>query len=484
MNFMGNTTNKNSYSTIVNDLFMKKIVSTLFVLSVAMISFAHNADKDFVIKPTDSSSSFVDRAAAILLIDEGKQLLNQGKTRDALTRFRQAQIKDKYSARAAYWIGRAHYNLSNYGYALKYAKEAEALSQAADGDVFFLLGQSYHRTAALDSARMNYDLADLQLSRAKKRVYNIGRLIQEVDFAEKMMAQETPWKRELIKGPVNSGFDDYAPIKVPEMMKLYFVSRRPDTEGGELNPDDQRYFEDIYMATWNEKEGIWDSVTNELGKINSIGFDAVAHLADGGKRMYLTRNTAIVDMKTHTRSSDICVAEMSNQGRWNNPKPIQNKTINTSYFDGAPTLTADESVMYFVSDRRGDGHMSDIFVVERRGRKWGEAKPLPSNINTPGNETTPYITPDGKYLFFSSDGMIGMGGYDIYVSENLGNGQWSDPINLGPEFNSVNNDTHFKYYPELEKAFLASYRIQGEKASIDIYEMMLKGWKIPKAEKN
>jgi tetratricopeptide (TPR) repeat protein len=461
---------------------MRKYIFSLVVLILSITSFAHGKNENFFILPPDSSSSLVDRAAAVLLIDEGKQLLNSGKTRDALTKFRQAQIKDKYSSRSAYWIGRAHYNLSNYGYALKYAKQAEALSQAADGDVFFLLGQSYHRIAELDSARMNYDLAELQLSRAKKRVYNIGRLIEEIQFAEKMMAMETPWKRMLLKGPVNSGFDDYAPIKVPEMMKLYFVSRRPDTEGGELNPDDQRYFEDIYMAKWNEEEGIWDSITNELGKINSIGFDAVAHLADGGKRMYLTRNTAIVDMKDHTRSSDICVAEMSNQGRWNTPKPIRNKTINTSYFDGAPTLTADENTMYFVSDRRGEGHMSDIFVVERIGRKWGEAKPLPDKINTPGNETTPFITPDGKFLFYSSDGKIGMGGYDIYVTQNLGNGEWSDPINLGPEFNSVNNDTHFRFYPELKKAFLSSYRIQGEKASIDIYEMLLDGWDIPKAK--
>jgi len=318
---------------------MKKIVFILCVLISSFYSFGNERSKSFFVYPPDSSSSLLDRASAALLIDEGKQLMNQGKTRDALTRFRQAQIKDKYNARAAYWIGRAHYNLSNYGYALIYAKQAESLSQASDGDVFFLLGQSYHRINELDSARMNYDLANVQLSRAKKRVHNISRLIEEIEFAEKLNNQETPWKRELIKGPVNSGFDDYAAIKVPEMMKLYFVSRRPDTQGGGLNPDDQRYFEDIYVATWNEEEGIWDSVTNELGKINTIGFDAVGHLADGGKRMYMTENTAIVDMKTHTRSSDICVAEMSNQGRWSNPKPIKNKTINTSYFDGTPTLT-------------------------------------------------------------------------------------------------------------------------------------------------
>lgn len=455
----------------------------LFTLIGLLFFVEANAFTSNYTLPPDSTSSLVDRATAAVLIDEGKQLLTQGKTRAALTRFREAQVKDEYSARAAYWIGRAHYNLSNYGYALKYAKDAESLSQAADGDVFFLLGQSYQRKNELDSARMNYDLAEIQLSRSKKRVYNIDKLVKEIAYAQELEKLETPYKRILLEGDVNSGYDDYGPIKIPEKMELYFISRRPDTDGGGINPDDQRYFEDIYKASWNEEKGIWDSITNELGRLNSIGFDAVGHIADGGNRVYITRNTAVVDMKDHTRGSDIMVAEFTNQGRWSKPKPIKNKTINTSYFDGAPCLTADENTMYFVSDRRGRGHMSDIFVVHKEGRKWGEAKPLPDNINTPGNETTPFITPDGQFLFYSSDGFIGMGGYDIYVSKNLGNGEWSDPINLGPEFNSVNNDTHFRYYPELEKAFLASYRLQGSKASIDIFQMLLEGWEIPKPAK-
>lgn len=455
----------------------------IFPVILLLLSFEVSASFVHSLTPPDSTSSLVDRATATVLIDEGKQLLTQGKTRAALTRFREAQVKDKYNSRAAYWIGRAHYNLSNYGYALKYAKEAESMSQAADGDVFFLLGQSYHRKNELDSARMNYDLAEIQLSRAKKKAYNIARLVEEVAFAQELAANEVPYERTLVEGDVNSGYDDYGPIKIPEKMELYFISRRPDTEGGGLNPDDQRYFEDIYRASWNEEEGTWDSITNDLGRLNSIGFDAVGHIADGGNRVYITRNTSVVNMKNHTRGSDIMVAEFTNQGRWSKPKPIKNKTINTSYFDGAPCLTADENTMYFVSDRRGRGHMSDIFVVRKEGRKWGEAKPLPDNINTPGNETTPYITPDGQYLFYSSDGFVGMGGYDIYVSKNLGNGEWSDPINLGPEFNSVNNDTHFRYYPELKKAFLASYRLQGSKASIDIFQLLLDEWKIPEPEK-
>lgn len=460
------------------------IMKGLLLITTLLLGLTASATtffKDNSILPPDSTTSLVDRTAATFLIDEGKKLLFAGKSRDALTKFRQAYVKDKYNARAAYWIGKTHYTLANYGYALQYAKISEALSEAADGDVFLLLGESYHRQNILDSARMNYDLALIQLKPSKSSLNNIQRKIDEVALAIELQNAELKYEKQLISDDLNSGYNDYAPTLRNNGEEIYFVSRRPDTQGGGLNPDDQIYFEDIYRAKWNAEYGEWDSITNDLGRLNTDGFDAVSHISQDGNTMYITLNTSVLDIKRTTKSSDICVTDYTTKGGWNTPKPIKNKTINTSFFDGAPTLTADENTMYFVSDRKGEKSLSDIYVVERTGKKWGEAKPLPANINTVGNETTPYITPDGKYLFFSSDGLNGMGGYDIYVAENLGNGQWSNPVNLGPEFNTVNNDTHFKYYKDLNKAFFSSYRVQGQKASMDMFEIPLEGWMIPVA---
>jgi len=142
-------------------------------------------------------------------------------------------------------------------------------------------------------------------------------------------------------------------------------------------------------------------------------------------------------------------------------------------------MTADGQTMYFVSDRNGDESYMDIFVVSRIDEKtWGEAKPLPASINSAKAETTPYITPDGRYLFFASDGLGGLGGYDIYVTENLGD-TWSTPVNLGARFNTVNNDTHFQYYPELKKAVAAGFEIIGQKSSLNIYEFDMSNFTYP-----
>src|SRR5690554_1192360 len=450
----------------------------LFTAILISTSASFGAVRSYSPLPTDSSSSIIDRTAALYLIEEGKKVFIQGKTRDALRHFREAYVRDKYSYRAAYWIGEAHYSMDNYGYALKYGKIAESLSEATDGDVFFLIGKSYHRQNYLDSARMNYGLAEIQLSSAKKKAYNIKQFITEIEYAQSVADQELKYERKLMNDNVNSGYDDYSTVITGDGKELFYVSRRPDTKGGNINPEDQQYFEDIYYAQWDEEINDWGKATNEVERLNTEGFDAINHISEDGTVAYLTVNTSVLDVKNPTKSSDICVSERTREGRWSLPKPIKNKTINTSYFDGAPTLTADGNTMYFVSDREGEKYKSDIYVVYKDGRNWRIAKKLPATINTIGNETTPFITPDNRFLFFSSDGRKGMGGYDIYVSENYGD-SWSEPKNLGPNFNTVNNDIYFKYYPELKKAVLSTYRLQGNKASMDAFEILLDGWKIP-----
>ncbi|MBW7868110.1 MAG: PD40 domain-containing protein [Brumimicrobium sp.] len=430
--------------------------------------------------PPDSSSSIIDKTAALYLIDEGKKLLNQGRTRDALQKFREAFVKDKYNSKAAYWIGEAHYKLDNFGYALRYGKTAEALSQASDGDVFFLLGRAYHRQNILDSAKMNYELADIQLSQALKKAYNLGLYLEEIKYALSVSNYERKYQKELLGDNINSGYDDYNALISDDGKTMYFVSRRPETKGSNINPDDQRYFEDIYISRWDSENNEWGRGVNEIDRLNSNGFDALNYISKDGMEAYLTINTSILDQKKVTKSSDICISNFTKEHRWSVPKPIKNKTINTSFFDGAPTLTEDGSIMYFVSDREGNKSKSDIYVVEKVGNSWGTAKKLPMNVNTTENETTPYITPDNKFLFYSSNGKKGMGGYDVYVTENMGDGTWGEPVNLGPDFNTVNDDIFFKYYPELNKGVISTYTLEGQKSSMDIYELKLEGWKIPK----
>lgn len=458
------------------------LINTL-LLTFCLTSFNGFSSIDAT-KPQDSTVSIMSKASSKLLVDQGKQLLVAGRSRDALTKFREAMIKDRYNSKAVFWLAQTHYSLSNYGYALKYARQSEEINGEVDGDIAFLLGEVYHRMEKLDSARNYYVIALNGLSRGKRRNLDVKGKIEQVDYAKNALAIEKNYNLSPINGNVNSGYNDYSPVLSHDGLSLYFVSRRPDTQDGGLNPDDQQFFEDIYLVKRKTLSDEWDGLTNDLERLNSPGFDAVNYLSKDGLQMYLTVNTSIVDVPKPTRGSDICVSEYTNLDRWTVPKAISNKDINTSFFEGGATLTDDGNTMYFVSDRDGNKSKMDIYVTHRSGNNWGEVKKLPKIVNSKGNETTPFITPDGKYLFFSSDGHLGMGGYDIFVTKNLGNNQWSRPVNLGAEFNSVNDDTHFKYYSHFNKALMASFIIVGQKASMNILEIDLEGWEIPVDEED
>jgi hypothetical protein len=431
--------------------------------------------------PPDTTSNITDRASALLMLDEAKTMFYGGKVRDALIRFRQAAIKDPYTWRAPFWIAQCHYIQNNFGYALQYANQAVSLGKDdVDNEVFEVLGKSYHRMGNLDSALVNYEIALQRLSNTRVKDLQVELRIQQVKFAQEAIKSNVESKKVLLKGDVNSGYDDYSPILSPGGKEMYFTSRRSDTKGGNMNPDDQVFFEDVYRAVWNSEMEVWDSVSNELGRINTEGFDALTYISRDGKRGLMTINLTATSAKKSTKGSDIFEIEMTDKGKWSTPKRINNKTINSTFFDGSATMTEDGSTMYFVSDRKGEKSSTDIYVVEKVGKKWGEAKPLPiGSVNTIGRETTPFVTGDGRYLFYSSDGLPGMGGLDVYVVENFGGGQWGIPVNLGSSINTVNNDTHFQYFKELNKAVMASFEIVGQKASMDLYEVDMTGYQFP-----
>jgi hypothetical protein len=456
---------------------MKHLLLT-FLFSA--IFFAHESSASTTFLPPDTTTSIVDKTAAVYLVDEGKTLYLKGQVKNALIKFRQASVKDPNSWKAAFWIGKCHYVLNNYGYSMKYATIATEVGGEKVGDeVYLLLGETYHRMGKIDSARINYNIALERLTKKRAKELFVDQRILECDFAEEQMKNGVKYNRTSAGDNVNSGYDEYNAVLTADGKELYFTSRRSNTTGGGLNPDDQLYFEDTYRSKWDDDAGTWGEPTNELGKINSEGFDALNYISADGLYGVMTLNTTATDSKKTTRGSDICELKKNKKDTWNSPRAISNKTINTSFFEGSATLTADGNTMYFVSDRKGEKSSTDIYVVHKNGKSWGEAKPLPMGVNTIARETTPFVTPDGRYLFFSSNGHVGMGGLDIFIVEVLGDNEYGEPINLGNGINTVNNDSHFVYNAKTGKGFISGIKIEGSKASLDIFEIDLSNFEIP-----
>ena len=116
--------------------------------------------------------------------------------------------------------------------------------------------------------------------------------------------------------------------------------------------------------------------------------------------------------------------------------PFSNKEFST----GHPSISSDATTLYFASDMPGGLGGTDIYVVKYENGTWGTPVNLGTAVNTSGNEMFPVI--NGNTLYYSSDGLVGMGGLDIYKTENT-NGSWSKPVNMGYPVNSTHDDFGF-----------------------------------------
>lgn len=450
-------------------------------MRLVTVIFIFTTFSTIVFSQKDTTANFIDKSSALLQIEQGKNFFNENNFLKAILSFRNAANKDPLSWRAPFWLAKTHYKLNNYGYSLQYANEAlKRDTIGVDKETYYYLAQSYHRLEKLDSAIFFYEKC-LKIFPGKDVItLDIQNRYTQAVYAQKVLKNKALIEKKALNGEVNTGHNDYGPILSKDGKTLYFTSRRNNTTGGGQNPYDEVFYEDIYHAQWNTETEEWDSVSN-IGlfkKVNGDGFESLSWLSPDATTGYVTINNEAVDEKITTNSSDIFEISLNSKGQWGTPKNTSTIAINSTGFDAGATITADGNTMYFVSDRNLKKG-SDIYVSKKNGKVWGTPIALSDSINTLGNETTPFITPDGKYLFFSSDGLLGMGGYDVYVSKNLGSNNWSKPINLGIAINSVNNDTHFQYYPELKKAVFSSVVISGMKSNMDIFEVETTNLELP-----
>ncbi|MDY0084263.1 MAG: OmpA family protein, partial [Ignavibacteriaceae bacterium] len=155
--------------------------------------------------------------------------------------------------------------------------------------------------------------------------------------------------------------------------------------------------------------------------------------------------------------------------KWTYPKNMGDK-INSPKWDSQPSICADGKTLYFASARNGN---MDIYVslLDENGQ-WQEPKNIGSPINTSKSEMSPFIHPDGRTLYFTSDGHLGMGKNDIFFTRKNNDETWSDPINIGYPINTHNDEGFFIVSASGKTAYYASAQ-HGGYGHYDLYSFEL-----------
>ncbi len=213
---------------------------------------------------------------------------------------------------------------------------------------------------------------------------------------------------------------------------------------------------DVYQCDFNENEELINPIPLDKN-VNSKFHDGPAQYSFIDQTLYVTRNNMrgkrLVTDKTGLAIAKIYAISYKN-GKWSNPVDL---SINSNDFTNMhPSVSKDGKTMYFVSNRPGGLGGTDIYSSTNVNGKWSEPVNLGAKINTAGNEQFPYMSSEG-YLYFASNGHAGLGGLDVFMSEQIA-GEWQFPLNMGAPVNTNFDDFSLIYDKELNQGFFCSNR--------------------------
>jgi tetratricopeptide (TPR) repeat protein len=288
----------------------------------------------------------------------------------------------------------------------------------------------------------------------------VNRLIEMCDNYE---SNQTLCDKNIIcvnkQAGVNSIYSEYAPVLMKNKSTLIYTARKRGNTGGKKSAD-AVYYEDVYIALKNDSVWSHSLKIDSLLKYTSVPLNNKRH------------NAAVAFNQSETKlylyqDADIYESVLEN-GKWTKPVRM-NDNLNTREQEPSVFISPDEKYLLFVSTRSGGFGGRDIYLSEKNEKnEWGEAKNLGDIINTPYDDDAPFLTSDGKELYFASKGHNSMGGFDIFKSVKDENGYWSKPVNAGCPINSTADDIYYIQSDDNEIRILSSNR-KGTTGGMDLF---------------
>jgi outer membrane protein OmpA-like peptidoglycan-associated protein len=266
-----------------------------------------------------------------------------------------------------------------------------------------------------------------------------------------------------IGSPINTPLTEYGPVISANEGVLVYTSLKPavgktPTIG---KPNEVEY---LMITRKDENYGNWippQSINLNVPVLNGTRTNAGSvGLSPDGQKL-------LVYMGTTTNTGDIYSSKLEGD-KWSNPVKM-GPEVNSPSQESSASLSSDEKVLYFASNRPGGQGGMDLYKAEKQANgAWGKPVNLGPGINSKYDEDFPFIHPDGKTLYYTSNGLASMGGQDIFKAVSEDGNTWSAPVNMGAPINTVYNDGYFVLSADGRKGYFASNR-PGGLGGADIY---------------
>ncbi len=319
------------------------------------------------------------------------------------------------------------------------AQEADCLEQVLGIDslkfpkVYFMLGSALKKTGEYANAKQDF-LRFIECGGNQPALINKARIeIGNCDFVLKQLERAFEFKPVDLGDSVNTVFDEYWPSLSIDGKTLVFTRLVPFFD----RLTNRQFFQEDFFIS-GLKDGKWEKA-KPISSVNTQENEGAQAISPDAGLLFFTACAR----RDTWGGCDIYFSKKTDNG-WSVPQNVGGP-VNSSGWDSQPSISGNNEYLYFVSNRKGgkggmDIWRSRLIGFDREIPHWGKAENLGDSINTPGNEMSPFVHPDGQTLYFASDYWQGMGGNDLFFSKMKADSFWSQPVNLGCPINTQHDE--------------------------------------------
>lgn len=416
---------------------------------------------------------------AIKLYEEGKSApgnsidkrTNLPNYKGGIDLLNQALEKDPNFWEAHMLAGEFAEILGDYPTAISHFETALRINpnHSPSGSTYFYLAVLQNATGDYEKSNKNLDIFIRNKNANQELVNKSYELQQSNTFAMESLQHPSSFNPINVGPGINTADHEYFPTITVDGKTILFTRRIKDERV--QGPIQEQ--EDFYVSELNDRN-MWGTAIPMPSNVNTINNEGAPTIGPDGRTLVFVAcpDASGEDYGINRTGKGSCDLFYTKKlgSRWTDPVNLPGN-VNSYHWETQPSLSADGKTLYFVRGIRGKNQTenSDIYVTRLQANgTWGTAERLPNIINTPYQEESVLIHPDGKTLYFASRGHVGMGGSDLFVSRMDENGNWTVPVNLGYPINTMYDENSLMVSPDGEIAFFASDR-KGGFGNLDIY---------------
>jgi len=425
---------------------MKITRLALFFLLTISIANAQGYDPNKVSK----------KAAA--LYNQAIEQAQSGKFHEAIRLLDQSTAADKKFVDAYLSKAGIYGELKNYRGSIENYEKAFVMDSAYSHDYNLPYSINLAGTGNFEKALAAVDnfMLDPNLNETSRKAGEFRKscYLFAIDYEKTHAVKNYVFAPQNLGDSINSEVSEYYPSLTIDGKTLVYTRRV------------RNFNEDFYVS--EQKNGSWSNSKDLSGNINTEQNEGAQSISQDGKWLVFTG----CNFPDGQGNCDLYFSIHTRHG-WSEPRNL-GRMLNTEFWESAPCLSPDKRDLYFASRVPGGYGGIDIYVSRRfPDGQWSEPENLGPAINTAGDESCPFIHADNQTLYFTSNGLPGYGGDDLFVVRRKEDSNWGDPENLGYPINTIENEGSLVITSEGKTVYYASDRADS-RGGLDIYTFELR----------